>query len=917
MQYSSEEYKKNQQRKYEDWIERHTLTNCDVDIYQRHMNELWRVKPTFHLLLALSPGDEEALVDTIESLVSQVYPFWGLTILAQREPFSDIFQTLENVEWLSVEDEPARYLNDITASSTLEWVGLLEAGDRLSPHALYSFAEHLNANTGLGVMYADEDCVLADGARVEPRFKPDFNLELLRSMPYTGAFSLVEREKLIAAGGYGDHAGLEVYELMFRLVEQHGDGVVGHVADVLFHRSAVNDERFDIGLRELSAQEIVQAHLQRSGLDASVVKGYMPLSHYVDYHWPTQPLVTIIIPTKDHFELIKGCVDGLLAKTTYANFEVLIVDNGTTEAQALSYLDEIGQSDARVTVLKYPKPYSFSAINNFAAAEAKGDYLLLLNNDTVIVQEDWLERMLAYGQRDDVGIVGVRLVFPDQTLQHAGVVLGLSGVFNHCNIGLPMGEPGYMGRALVAQEFSAVTAACLLVTKSVYDSVGGLDEQDFAVLFNDVDLCLKVREMGKKVIWTPFVTLIHYASVSLKQKKSEKEEQANREKHLQENLSFVRKWISTLARDPAYNKNLSFVESSYEIDEFIDAPWDERNKGSCGRVMALPFDSYGCGQYRVRLPLGRLSESCDIQLALAPNHDKPPLPGKFVVPTEVDLMRRQPDFLYLHNGLHDFHFTMLEHAREHVPAMRRIFGMDDLMDNAPVGHIFRKTAYKDMRRRIRKALSLSDRFVVSTQPLAEAYRDFIDDIRVIPNYLDTRLWTGLESQRCQGRKPRVGWAGALQHQDDLALIQQVVMALADEVEWVFFGMCPEECRPYVHEFHEGVPFSAYPRKLASLNLDLAIAPLLQHPYNEAKSNLKLLEYGILGLPVVCTDIYPYQNAPVARVPNMQAAWIRAIRERINDPDAAEKEGELLRRWVLEHWMLDDHLDEWRAVFQFD
>jgi glycosyltransferase involved in cell wall biosynthesis len=241
--------------------------------------------------------------------------------------------------------------------------------------------------------------------------------------------------------------------------------------------------------------------------------------------------------------------------------------------------------------------------------------------------------------------------------------------------------------------------------------------------------------------------------------------------------------------------------------------------------------------------------------------------------------------------------------------------LDDLITQLPPKNSFYRFAFKDAKPRLRRAAALCQRLIVSTEPLRELTRGMCDDVQVLPNRLESSRWLGLRSTRRAGRKPRVGWAGAQQHQGDLELIRDVVRATAREVEWVFFGMCPEALRPYVYEFHEFVAsFDEYPAKLASLNLDLAVAPLELNAFNEAKSNLRLLEYGILGWPVICTDIYPYQEAPVTRLPNEPRAWIEAIRERIHDLDAAAQEGDRLREWVLAGYLLEDHLEEWLAAF---
>jgi hypothetical protein len=269
----------------------------------------------------------------------------------------------------------------------------------------------------------------------------------------------------------------------------------------------------------------------------------------------------------------------------------------------------------------------------------------------------------------------------------------------------------------------------------------------------------------------------------------------------------------------------------------------------------------------------------------------------------------KPDSVFLHNTLHDFQLDSLALYHRFTSCFK-IFSQDDLLYALPPTHPNYTTQYHDVKERLHRAIRYCDRLIVTTEPLADAYRTVIDDICIIPNYLERERWIHLSSQRCTHSKPRVGWAGAAQHQGDLQLMIPVVKALAKQVEWIFFGLCLDELRPYLHEFHPMVTFKEYPAKLASLNLDLAIAPLQNNAFNEAKSNLRLLEYGILGWPVICSDIYPYRNAPVTRVNNTPQAWLRTIREYLDDLEAAAQQGQQLKQWVTSHWILEDHLPDW-------
>jgi glycosyltransferase involved in cell wall biosynthesis len=303
-------------------------------------------------------------------------------------------------------------------------------------------------------------------------------------------------------------------------------------------------------------------------------------------------------------------------------------------------------------------------------------------------------------------------------------------------------------------------------------------------------------------------------------------------------------------------------------------------------------------------PLGALEQSARAQVLLLGDAT-----GLVRMPNPTELARLAPQVLLLHNTVHDTQIEALRGYRRHANATI-VFGQDDLMTDLPPKNPFSRTVFRDYKKRLRQCLALSDRLVVTTEPLAAAYRGWIDDIRVVPNYLARAIWQDLHPSRRASRKVRVGWAGAMQHAGDLEWLGEVVRELSGEVEWVFLGMCPEPMRPYLAELHGAVAFGEYPAKLASLALDIALAPLEHNRFNECKSNLRILEYGALGWPVLASDIEPYRGAPVTRLPNNPRAWINAIRERVHDLDAAEQEGERLRAWVHAHWMLEDHLHEW-------
>jgi len=895
-----------QEECYQTWMNKTALTESDGQYMAERMMQNWQHRPGIHVIVPLFPGSEHYLADTLDSLARQLYGEWGLTVVTNMPAPDHAFTEQPMLEWVVTSESVASSVNSIIQRSPADWIILMTPGTQLAPQALFSIADYANLNSGWRVIYCDEDRLDENGDRCEPSFKPDMNLDLLHSAPYIGEAVFFHRETVLALSGFADYRGQENYELLFRFIERFGTNNVGHVADVLLHipKVPVSDE--EASFLDRQGRQIVEAHLRRNGDDAEVLGGFLPNTYRVVYKQADLPLVSIIIPSKDRLELLEPCIDSLLGKTLYPNFEILIVDNGSTAIDTHEYYEELQSRQAdKIRILSCPGEFNYSAMNNLAVAEARGEYLLLLNNDTQVVQDEWLDRMMHHGQRPEVGIVGPRLIYPNGSLQHVGVILGLGEAADHIGNGQSLEEPGYLNRYQVDQELSAVTGACLLIRKSVYLAVNGLDAEELKVCFNDIDLCLKVTEQGYKVIWTPFSTLVHHGSAT--QLANVSPDKFARFKGEQDVMR--RRWLKRLAHDPAYNDNLSMLFTDGRAETQILPRWDV-NFHDRTRIAGFPLDYFGCGQYRIIAPLTALDRAGLAQCALMPKME---VVGKLPrIPTSIEIERMSPDVLFLQSSLSDEYLQALALYKRHNKAFR-VFELDDLKCKVPEKNSRRKFLYRDMKQRLQKGLALCDRLIVTTEPLAEAMHPYIDDIRIIPNYLEGSRWSSLRSQRHCGRLPRVGWAGAQQHHGDLEFLIEVVKATAGKVEWVFFGMCLEELRPYAAEVHDFVDFESYPQKLSSLNLDLAVAPLEYHPFNEAKSNLRLLEYGIMGWPVICTDIFPYQNAPVVRLANETRPWIEAILERAYDLDSAAKEGDRLQQWVRGNWMLEDHLQDWLAA----
>lgn len=893
---------------YQTWIRKHEMREVDAEVLAERMMLHWLQQPVMHCFMFMLPGEENLLADTIDSLAGQLLKSWHLTVIAGSPAPDPVFEQVDFLHWrmLEQDEDPYQALNQEIGREPEHWVSFIEPGMQYSAHSLAKFADAINLKPACSFFYSDDDRVDESGLRSYPRFKPDFNLDLLRSSPYIGN-SWVPAAHLMQLGGFRGLPGAENYDLALRWFESFAESAFYHVTDVLMHKSTQVDRPFDAK----AGEQALKQHFERQGLAVEITPGYVDNSYRILYQHDSQPRVTIIIPTKDKLEFLQPCVESLLDKTRYDNYEVLVVDNQSCEPDTLAYYEQLSERyPDRVRVLFYDKPFNFSDMNNWAAEQATGEYLLLLNNDTEVVQPDWLERMMLHGRRKDVGIVGARLLFPGTgRVQHVGVVLGMATVADHPydNL-LCLNDSSHMERARLDQNLSAVTAAVMLVKKSLYQELRGMDADNLAVLFNDVDLCLRAGELGYRIVYTPHAMVVHHGSASIAEKNDLKfyfDWQAYANKALRTRMEqryMFQRWLPKLAADPSYNPNLSLRYRHYAIE--IEAPlnWDKDTHLRL-RVYGVPIRG-GSGVYRMKQPFSALSQAGMAMCEFGDRHL-----------SLSELARLQPDTVVFQNGISDSDIETMQIYREFLPDTQITFLLDDLLHDLPEKssqYKKMKAAFRDARSRLRRALSQCDRLIVSTQPLADMCEDMIDNIEIVPNRLQKAIWRGLQSQRQQSDKPRVGWAGAQQHQGDLEIIIDVVKETAEEVDWIFFGMCPDEIKPFIKEEHGFVEIEAYPEKLASLNLDLAVAPLEDHDFNIAKSNLRLLEYGMLGWPVVCSDIFPYQtnDAPVVRVANNKSAWLAAIRQILADPSALQQAGDALKAWVQQHYLLEDHLDEW-------
>ncbi|GAB3364326.1 MULTISPECIES: glycosyltransferase [Giesbergeria] len=789
------------------------------------------------------------------------------------------------------------------------WTLLLHAGDTLEPQALFMLERTLvdQASADTVLLYCDHDEWGPDGQPKQPRLKPALNVDLLRSLPYMGRALVLKNawgQAQLGEQGLPDLA--DAYHCALQASVLPGKAVL-HLPLVLLHLSSTADSLFTTQseMWQRLAQVLVQ-HLQVQAPAAEVLEGPGPGTFHVLYPLERTPLVSIVIPTKDLLPFLNRCIDSLLSQTDYPAFEILLVDNDSQTPEAREFLAGLSALGSdQIRVLSAPGPFNLSRLNNLAVAQARGEFVLLLNNDTAVLQADWLSQMVRHGLRDGVGVVGARLLYPDTTVQHAGIIMGLGGPADHPLLGLDNSEPGYMFRAQVAQNFSAVASACLLVRKSVYEAVGGMDEATFGVSYSSMDFCLRVGQTGQRIVWTPLATLLHESGASQKAQLETISPEQKTQRFQREQAAMYQRWPHIIANDPAYNPNLSLIGTGYEVESNRLLRFDHFPQPLQHKVAAFHADVQGCGHYRIIQPMQAMLDAGLCRGGVSPEIFSPNL-----------ALRSGADILVFQRPNTEIMLAHLK-ALTALKNVRKIYEVDDHLSKVPVKSAHYDLIPRDLRGKMLKAIGLCDRLVVSTEALAHELGSYNDDVRVVPNRLAPAMWGATPPQRparSPGQKPRIGWAGGISHQGDLEMVAAVIRDLADQVDWVFMGMCPDNIRPYIKEFVPGVPTLEYPAKLMALtqDWDLAIAPVESNAFNECKSNLKLLEYGWCGVPVVCSDVTPYHcDLAVSRVKNRYKDWRDAILERVSDLSACHRDGLTLQAQVAQNWRLTgQNLQDW-------
>ena len=545
----------------------------DEEALEKQRKHKFNYAPLISIAVPAYQTPVEFLKQMIESLISQTYTGWELCI-ANASPDNEEMQRVladysakdVRVRFCSLKENLgiAENTNRAFAMAKGEFMGLLDHDDLLAPNALYEIVNTLQDHPQADALYTDEDKVTTDlDEHFQPHLKPDFNLDLLRSNNYICHFFVVRKSIVEKAGGFRkEFDGAQDYDFIFRCTENARE--VLHVPEILYHWRTHKASTADNPASKMYAFEAgkraIEAHLERTGTKGTVSHTQDLGFYRVKYPVQGEPLVSVIIPNKDEKETLQTCLESLKKNTSYQNFEIIIIENNSTTGEIFKYYKELSR-DQQIHLLRWGKEFNYSAINNFGVAHARGEYLLFLNNDVKSIEPDWMEEMLGVCQRLEVGGVGAKLIYPDNTIQHAGCVIGMGGIAGHMFVDMPADRTGYLHKASLLQDMSAVTAACLMMKKEVFEQAGGFTEE-LAVAFNDVDLCLKVRKNNHLIVYDPYAKLYHMES-----KTRGAEDSKEKVRRFQTEIEYMRcHWMDILKNgDPYYNKNLSLTKWNYSL----------------------------------------------------------------------------------------------------------------------------------------------------------------------------------------------------------------------------------------------------------------------------------------------------------------------------------------------------------------
>ena len=555
---------------YGDWIRTNEVGEEELETQRK---EQFPNSPKISVIVPMYNTPENFFKDLINCMKEQTYKNWELCLAdgspTQNDNLKKYYEKEERVKYNFLNENKgiAGNTNEAIKMAEGEYIALLDHDDVLSPYALYEIVKCINKHPDVEFMYSDEDKIDEKGNRYDAYFKSDFAPDTLRSQNYICHFSVFKKELMDKLEGFRpDYDGAQDYDIILRMSEITDESKIKHIPRILYHWRVHKNSTAKLNSNAknyafIAGKKAIEDHLKRLGLQGTVSQGELEGIYRVDYNVIGNPKVSIVIPNKDGKEILKVCIDSIIEKTTYSNYEIVIVENNSETEEIFEYYKELEKNE-KIKVVKYPiKGFNYSSIINYGVKHSSGDYIIQLNNDTELITPNWLELMLGLAQRKDVGAVGARLYYPDKTIQHAGIIVGLGGIAGNRFKSIPKDGHGYFAQEGIIENLSAVTGACVMTRKSIYEEVGYMNE-DLAVAFNDVDFCLKIREKGYLIVYNPFIEFWHYES-----KSRGYEDTPEKIKRFQGEIqTFSNRWEQFLKKgDPYYNINLSLDTEVYHM----------------------------------------------------------------------------------------------------------------------------------------------------------------------------------------------------------------------------------------------------------------------------------------------------------------------------------------------------------------
>ena len=588
---------------YGEWLQQFChLTDEDKQLLRERVTA-WEHTPLISVVMPVYNAPEDCLREALDSVLEQVYPHWELCIADDASTESYIRNVLEeyqakdkriNVVYRKKNGHISACSNTALGAASGEFIALMDQDDALVPEALYCVAQEINAHPDANIIYSDEDKMSAEGVRFGPHFKTDWNPDLLYTMNYISHLGTYRRSLLEEIGGFREgYEGSQDFDLCLRAIQLCEEHTIHHIPRVLYHWRVIPGSTAEsLDNKSYAVEASIKAlrdYFDTHNPGVTIKHGKLPNTFRIVWPLPDQvPSVDIIIPTRNGYRLIKRCIESIRSSTDYANYSITIIDNQSDDATTLDYLDTL-QNDNVIRILRYDAPFNYSAMNNMAANQSSADILLFLNNDTEITNKSWMNEMVSHAIRPEVGAVGASLYYPNNTLQHGGIALGVgpAGIAGYLFQHLPEEDPGYYGRAIVANAVTAVTAACMAIERKKFLEVEGFNDEELAVAYNDVDLCLRLREQNYRIMWTPYARIIHYESAT----RGQDIEDDGKQKRLNKEAFYMqKKWKAALASDAYYNPNLENATCSFALSFPPDVPpiTSEIYGGFCKKLPSDP-----------------------------------------------------------------------------------------------------------------------------------------------------------------------------------------------------------------------------------------------------------------------------------------------------------------------------------------